>query len=127
MNQYTSVDSGISKRHNDSPIWIGLDTQADGSITGRRALIGHLEEPNVRIHGWDGMPNKELCSKGWNPLLGEIVYSKSANNTTLLSYFDLLKHFNVSWSSNGTICKATSKRNSDLKLDFKFRSSDLRM
>ena len=98
---------------------IGLDTQASGSITNDPRLVDTSHDyGKVTVTGWDGQSGSTIYSRGKNSLLGPLVLSEDSAGT-LLSYKDLLNHFDVVWSEDGQSCKATSKVSPRLTLSFK--------
>jgi hypothetical protein len=106
---------------------IGLDTQASGSITNDRNLIGNIDLTRCyQISGWNGKcgdtATREPSYGGMNKWFGKIIYNKDAT-MTLISYWDLILKFDIVWSKNGKVCTATHKQLKSMVIEFGYKES----
>ena len=118
-----SVPGGTSADDGSLRLCIGLDTQASGSVTNVRELIGELDyNESYVIEGWSGNTSTKYYG-GYNNILGKMIYSDEATST-IYSYGDLLMKFGVEWMDNGSRCVATSRVDPSITLDFVLHSQD---
>lgn len=97
---------------------VGVDTQADGSVTNIRELLGDLDpRASFRIRDWSGDTTGKQYLAGENEFLGRMVYSEDCDGT-LLAYCDLLKSFHVRWTADGSVAEATHKKTPRITLRF---------
>ena len=113
--------SGIKDRS-----FIYCDTQAEGSITPDRELIGMLDN-NIAyyIDGWNGpQGNRTPSYSGVNNILGSFIYTSEAS-CTLYAYWDLLLKFDVMWSRDGRSFCASHKTHRNIELQFGFPENNI--
>lgn len=95
--------------------WVGIDSMCTHSITPDPKLVGvRRTSLSFRIQGWSE-GDVLVQEHGINPWLGLLIYCASATST-LLSYYELLIHFNVKWSNDGRKAIFTHKVKKDLRL-----------
>ena len=100
---------------------VGLETQADGSVTPLPRLAGVLDQrQRFIIHGWNAERDNKYSYAGHNQFLGSLVLNAAADYT-LLSYYYMLDRWNAEWAQDGSSVKLSFKDDKNLSLNFEFK------
>ena len=99
---------------------LGLDTQANGSVTPLPRLAGVLDQTQrFLIHGWNAKSDNQYSYAGHNHFLGSVVLNAAAEYT-LLSYYYMLDLWYAEWAQDGSSVKLSFKDDKNLSLNFAF-------
>ena len=98
---------------------VGLDTQADGSLTGLGALVTLDDGALYRVKDWAGSTAEVLYKSGTTPLLCERLVYVPGLDYTILAYCDALQSGAVVWGEAGRTCLWTSRKNPNAALLFR--------
>ena len=101
---------------------VGLDSMCSHSVTGSLLLVNSIiQGGHYRIHGWNE-ESEMVHEEGQNRWLGVLIFTKSASRT-LSSYYMILDHIDVEWSTCGRVAVFRHKECSEITFTAKLDSN----